>query len=286
MSRQVTHFGPNRSLKANGKILNISRPVVMGIVNITPDSFYDGGNYKGTKDILKDIGKKADAGASIIDLGAASSRPGSDIIDVDTELKRLLPVLKVVRNTFPDLFISIDTWRSEVAMAAAELGADIINDISAGDMDAEMLNVVAQTKLPYIFMHMQGTPQTMQKKPVYKDAPKDVYSYLSKKKTAAEKAGIKQLIADPGFGFGKTVAHNFELLNKLETFHKLDVPILAGLSRKSLILKTLEQKAKEALNGTTVVNTIALLKGAKILRVHDVKEAMEAIKLVNAMNVQ
>jgi dihydropteroate synthase len=283
MSRQGTHFGANRRLKANGKILNISHPVVMGIVNITPDSFYDGGKYKGTKALLKDIEKKVDAGASIIDLGAASSRPGAAIIPVDEELKRLLPVLKMVRNTFPDLFISVDTWRSEVALAASELGADIINDISSGDLDDKMMEVVAQTKLPYIMMHMQGTPQTMQKNPVYKNVVKDVYACLLKKKQAAEKAGIKQLIADPGFGFGKTVAHNFALLDQLDTFQKLGIPLLAGLSRKSLIVRTLEQKPKEALNGTTVVNTIALMKGARILRVHDVKEAMEAIKLVGAL---
>jgi dihydropteroate synthase len=255
----------------------------MGIVNITPDSFYDGGKYRSAKDLLKSIEKKIDAGASIIDLGAVSSRPGSEIISVDKELQRLLPVLKTVRNTFPDIFISVDTWSSEVALAASELGADIINDISAGDLDPEMMAVVARTKLPYIYMHMQGTPQTMQKKPVYKNVTKEVYAYLLKKKQAAQKAGIRQLVADPGFGFGKTVAHNFTLLDQLDTFQTLGVPILAGLSRKSLIVRTLEQKAKEALNGTTVVNTIALMKSANILRVHDVKEAVEAIKLVSAL---
>lgn len=283
MSRQVTHFNAKRSLKANGKILNISKPVVMGIVNITPDSFFDGGKYKTTKAIMKHIDKMLSEGAAMIDLGAASSRPGSDIITVEQELQRLLPVLKTVRNTFPELFISVDTWRSEVAMAAAELGADIINDISAGDMDKKMLETVAQTKLPYIAMHMQGTPQTMQKKPSYKNVTKEVHSYLTKKKKEAEALGIRQLIADPGFGFGKSVAHNFELLNNLDQLTKLGLPVLAGLSRKSMILKTLDVKAKDALNGTSVLNTIALLKGASILRVHDVKEAVETIKLVNAL---
>lgn len=283
MSKQVTHFAPKQVLKANGKILNISRPVVMGIVNITPDSFFDGGKYRSTKHVLKEIEKKIEQGASIIDIGAASSRPGSEIIDVETELKRLLPVLKTVRNTFPNIFISVDTWRADVAMASAELGADVINDISAGTLDKKMLSTVAETKLPYVFMHMKGIPKLKQKAPVYKNVTKEVLSFLNDRMKEAKKVGIKQLIADPGFGFGKSLNDNYKLLGELEMLKSLKLPLLVGISRKSMICNLLELKPKEALNGTTAANTIALLNGASILRVHDVSEAVEAIKIVSAL---
>lgn len=284
MSSQGKHFDTNRRLKANGKILNLSTPVVMAIVNVTPDSFFDGGKYKGNQQLLADVEKKILEGASIIDIGAESSRPGAKQISVDLELQRLLPALKLIRNTFPEIFISVDTYRAEVALAAAESGADIINDISAGELDKKMMKTVAKTKLPYIMMHMQGTPATMQKDPQYKNVVKEVRKYLKQRIDAAQKAGIKQVIIDPGFGFGKNLEHNYTLLNELETFSKLKVPVLAGVSRKGMIQKVIGQSAENALNGTSVVNTIALIKGAKLLRVHDVKEAMEVIKIYNQLN--
>lgn len=283
MSRQGKHFEANNRLKANGKILNISTPVVMGIVNVTPDSFFDGGKYKGSQQLLADVEKKILDGASIIDIGAESSRPGAKQISVELELQRLLPALKLIRNTFPEIFISVDTYRAEVALAAAESGADMINDISAGELDKKMLKTVAQTRLPYIMMHMQGMPSDMQKDPQYKNVVKEVRKYLKQRMEAAREAGIKQLIVDPGFGFGKTLEHNYTLLNELDTFAKLKAPVLAGVSRKGMIQKVIGQSAEKSLNGTSVVNTIALMKGVKILRVHDVKEAVEAIKLFNQL---
>lgn len=284
MSKQGKHFGAIKVLKANGKILNISTPVVMGIVNVTPDSFFKGSMHKGNQLLLKAVEKMITDGASIIDIGAESSRPGAKPIGVDKELQRLLPALKLIRNTFPEIFISVDTYRSEVALAASETGADMINDISAGELDKKMFKTVAKTRLPYCMMHMQGTPENMQTAPKYKNVLKEVRNYLKQKMESAQEAGIKQVIIDPGFGFGKSLEHNYELLNSLELFQKLKAPILVGVSRKGMIQKVIEQSAEDSLNGTSVVNTIALIKGACILRVHDVKEAMEAIKIVNKLH--
>lgn len=281
MSKQVTQINTNKTLTFNGKMLTISKPSVMSIVNLTPDSFYDGGKYGSYKKLLKRIEKDIDYGCSILDLGAESTRSGSEPVGVEEELKRLLPALKLIRNTFPEIIISIDTYRSETALAAAEQGADMINDVSSGAMDKNMLKTVAELKLPYIAMHMKGTPKTMQAKPTYKNVVKEVNDYFTSKLVECKAAGIKTTIIDPGFGFGKTLEHNYELLSNLDGLKKHKAPILVGMSRKGMIQKVLNCDAEDALNGTSVVNTIALLKGASILRVHDVKEAMEVVKIVD-----
>lgn len=284
MSPQGTKISPKYKLRANGKTLDLSTSAVMGILNVTPDSFYDGGSLSSQEMLLQRADKYISEGAKILDLGAMSTRPGSTEISVDEELRRLMPALRLLRNTYPGVFISVDTYRSLVALEAAEEGADMINDISGGTFDEQMFKTVAKTKLPYVLMHIQGTPPTMQKDPRYNNVHKEVFAFLKAQLTKAKKAGVKQVILDPGFGFGKTVEHNFTLLQNLSLLHKLKCPVLAGLSRKSPVNKVLGIKAAEALNGTTVVNTIALLNGANILRVHDVKEAMEAVKLVQELN--
>ena len=280
MSLQDTNFSKNFVLKANGKQLKLQQAAVMGIVNLTPDSFYVKSRFNDAKKLLTVVEKQIKEGAAIIDIGAMSSRPGASEISEEEELKRLLPSLKIIRKTFHEVFISIDTYRSQLAYTAAEEGADLINDISAGEMDKAMMRVVAKTKLPYCMMHIKGKPATMQQKPEYKNVVKEVKKHLEKKIKKAKDAGIKQLIIDPGFGFGKTIEHNYKLLNQLNELNSLGYPILAGLSRKSMINKVLNINAIDALNGTSVLNTIALLRGAKILRVHDVKEAVEAVRLV------
>ncbi|MFN8308646.1 MAG: dihydropteroate synthase [Chitinophagales bacterium] len=256
----------------------------MGIVNITPDSFYDGGKSFSETDAVLQCGKMVDEGAAIIDIGAMSSRPGSSIISSDEELQRLLPVLKLLIKNFQEVVFSIDTLHAKVAAAALEAGAHIINDISAGTYDSSMLGVVAQYKAPMVMMHMQGLPEFMQNDPNYENAVAEIYGYLAERIAAARAAGIKDVIIDPGFGFGKTLAHNFELLRDLQFFNNLNCPILVGLSRKGMITKTLGNSSAEALNGTTVLNTVSLMRGAKILRVHDVKAAKEAIQLINRLN--
>jgi dihydropteroate synthase len=260
-------------------------PQVMGILNLTPDSFYDGGKYFGTDNYLPQVEKMFDEGASMIDLGAYSSRPGAKNISEEEEGNRLFPVLANVKKCFPQSIISIDTFRVGIAKRAIEEGADIINDISAGTFDLQMFDFISKKNIPYIFMHMQGSPQNMQQKPVYNDVAMEVFLYLEQKKNELSNAGAQFVMADPGFGFGKTVEHNYELLHQLELFKKLDVPLLVGFSRKSMISKLLETEVAETLNGTTVLNTIALLKGAKVLRVHDVKEAVQAVKLVKQLTI-
>lgn len=281
MSSQGTNYKSKYRLRANGKILNIAKPVVMGIINLTPDSFYDGSTLSSYEALLEKAATHIVEGAAILDLGAVSTRPGAAEVSEDEELRRLLPALKLLRNTYPELFISVDTFRSQVALAAAEEGADMINDISGGTFDANMFRTVAQTKLPYVLMHIQGIPKTMQKDPKYKHVRKEVFAFLKTQIKKAQAAGVKQIITDVGFGFGKTVDHNFSLLKGLKKFEKLKCPILVGLSRKSMVNKILDIKSADALNGTTVLNTIALQNGANILRVHDVKEAVEAIRLVS-----
>ncbi len=255
----------------------------MGILNVTPDSFYDGGKYKNDKDILSQVEKMLNEGATFIDVGAYSSRPNADHISEDEELDRILPVIRSILKEFPNILISADTFRSEVAKQSINAGACMINDISAGKMDDKMLKTVASLKVPYIMMHMKGTPQTMTKQTNYENLLKEILFYFSERIAAARQLQIIDIIVDPGFGFAKTIEQNYELLNNLEHFRFLDLPLLVGVSRKSMIYKVLGTSPDASLNGTSVLNTIALQKGASILRVHDVKEAMECIKLTKQL---
>lgn len=273
------------TINCKGALIDLSTPRVMGILNLTPDSFYDGGLYKDESSILKQVEKMLLDGATFIDMGAYSSRPGAEHVPEDDELKRMLPILELIRNNFPETLISIDTFRSKVALESVQLGAAIINDISAGNLDADMLNVIAQYQVPYIMMHLKGTPQSMQKEATYDDLLKDLLFYFSKKVSDTTSKKIDDIIIDPGFGFAKTTKQNYKLLGNLDLFKTFGVPILVGLSRKSMIYKVLKSSSKEALNGTSALHTVALLKGANILRAHDVKEAMECIKLVQELNV-
>lgn len=272
------------TINCKGHLIDLSSPKVMGILNITPDSFYDGGKYNSEKAILKHVEQMLLEGATFIDIGAYSSKPGADFVSEDEELARILPIITRVLKEFPEALLSIDTFRSRVAKECIQMGAALINDISAGKLDDTMLNTVADLHVPYIMMHMRGTPQTMQKQTVYNNLVKDILFYFSERIAAARQIGIVDMIIDPGFGFAKTLEQNFELLNQLELFNMLELPLLVGVSRKSMIYKTLQNSASEALNGTTALNTIALQKGANILRVHDVKEAIETIKLVQSLN--
>ncbi|MFT3911851.1 MAG: dihydropteroate synthase [Ferruginibacter sp.] len=270
------------TLNCKGKILKIDRPLVMGIINVTPDSFYEGHLSSFGDEILGLAKKMIAEGAAILDIGGQSTRPGSERISAEEEIKRVVPVIKNIRNAFPGILISADTYHSAVAAAAVDAGADIINDISAGEMDAAMISTVASLKVPYICMHMKGRPENMHIDPVYDDVVKEVLDFFIAKTGECKKAGIHDVIIDPGFGFGKTITHNFKLLQQLAVFNILGKPVLAGLSRKSTIYKTLNITPAEALNGTTVLNTLAINNGAHILRVHDVKEAKEVITLMNA----
>ena len=255
----------------------------MGILNITPDSFYDGGKYKNEADILFQTEKMLNEGATFIDVGAYSSRPGAAHISEKEELKRILPVIELLVKYFPEIIISVDTFRSEIAKKTIENGAAIINDISGGKMDEKMFQTVAELQVPYILMHMLGTPQNMQQNPVYEDVTKDIIRFFSEQIFKLHQLKMNDIIIDMGFGFGKTLQHNYEILSNLALFKNLDAPILIGVSRKSMLYKPLDITANEALNATTAANTIALLNGANILRVHDVKEAVEAIKIVNQL---
>jgi len=257
----------------------IDNPLVMGIINATPDSFYEGSRFSGKDKILLEAEKMIKAGADIIDIGGQSTRPGSDQISGEEELKRVIDGIKAVYENFPDTIISIDTYYATVARESVQAGASIINDISAGMMDREMLSTATSLKVPYVAMHMKGTPQTMQRDASYNDISREVLDFFIQKKDECNKAGINDVIIDPGFGFAKTIDHNFELLKNLSIFKMLDAPLLVGLSRKSIVYKTLSISIEEALNGTTVLHTIALMSGANILRVHDVKEAKEATRL-------
>jgi len=272
------------TINCKGNLIDLSSPKVMGILNLTPDSFYDGGLYKNEKDILQQVETMLQEGATFIDIGAYSSRPNAEHISENEELKRSVSIVKLLLKEFPEILISIDTFRSNVARQCIEAGAVLINDISAGKMDDKMLETVADLNVPYIMMHMKGTPQTMLKHSNYANLIKDILFCFSERIAASHALGIKDLIVDPGFGFAKTLEQNFELLSKLDLFKILELPILIGVSRKSMIYKTLENSVQDALNGTTVLNTIALQKGASILRVHDVKEAVESIKLTNKLS--
>lgn len=269
------------SINCKGQLLDLSKPIVMGILNITPDSFYDGGFYNQEEKILQRLNQMMDEGAAIVDIGAYSSRPGTSHISEKEELNRLTPVLELINKYFPDLIVSVDTFRSKIAkLVVNKYGVSIINDISAGQLDNKMFETVSELKVPYIIMHMKGRPENMQNNTQYKDLIKEVISYFSEKVNRLRELGHKDIIIDPGFGFSKTLHQNYEILKKLRNFEIFGLPILVGISRKSMIYKYLDINAEKALNGTSVLNTIALQNGANILRVHDVKEAIEAVKLV------
>ena len=272
------------TINCKGQLIDLTTPKVMGILNITPDSFFDGGKFDSDKKILNQVEKMILDGATFIDIGGQSSKPNASIVTVNDELKRVVPVVDLILKNFPETLISIDTFNSEVAKACIENGASIINDISAGNLDDNMLETVARLQVPYIMMHMKGNPQTMQTLTFYDDLVKDILFYFSEKVAKARSFGINDVIIDPGFGFAKNMEQNFELLSKLDLFQMLELPILVGLSRKSMIYKTLKTDVENALNGTSVLNTIALSKGTLILRVHDVKEAVECVELYNTMN--
>lgn len=267
------------TINCKGNLIDLTAPKVMGILNITPDSFYDGGKYKDEKSILTQVEKMLGEGATFIDVGATSSRPGADPISKSNELNRIVPIVHLLLEKFPDIRISIDTFRAEVAQECLEAGAALINDISAGTLDKNMLRTIANYNVPFIMMHMKGNPSTMQEQTHYKNLLGDILYYFSERLATARALGINDIIIDPGFGFAKTLEQNYEILQKLAMFKCLDLPILVGLSRKSMIYKTLKTNADMALNGTTALHMIALSKGTHILRTHDVKEAMECIKL-------
>lgn len=267
------------TINCKGQLIDLSTPKVMGILNITPNSFYDGGKFTLSENVLSHVEKMLSEGATFIDIGAYSSKPNSDFVSEEEEFKRILPVVKSILKHFPNALLSIDTFRSGIATTCIDHGAAIINDISAGNLDKKMLDVIASYNVPYIMMHMRGTPQTMQSLTSYENIVKEILFYFSEKVNKARSLGINDLIVDPGFGFAKTLEQNYEILSNLSLFKILDLPILSGVSRKSMVYKPLRLTADEALNGTTVLNTIALTKGANILRVHDVKEAVECVKL-------
>ena len=273
-----------KMLKVGGEVLDLSTPAVMGILNVTPDSFYDGGSYQSEAKIIGRIHQIVEEGGRIIDVGAYSSRPGAAAVSEKEEIGRLMPAVELIRKYYPHIPVSIDTFRAKVAKEVNTcMGTVIVNDISGGTMDETMFDYVAQAGIPYVMMHIQGTPETMQKNPEYADVVKEIGQFFRERIARLEAAGFRQIILDPGFGFGKTLHHNYELLDRMETYKSFGYPLLAGISRKSMIYNLLGGTPADALNGTTVLNTISLLKGADILRVHDVKEAVEAVKIVGAM---
>jgi dihydropteroate synthase len=283
MEFKDTPFLRKQNINCRGRIIDLHDPSVMGIINITPDSFYPGSRFSTPDEVIRKIEWMVDEGVTFVDIGAWSSRPGANEISVGEELKRLENILPGVRRAFPDLLISVDTYRSEVArVAIKDFEADIINDISAGNMDKGMFATIAELQVPYIIMHMKGMPNNMQKNPEYQNITKEITTYLAKKVDELRLMGVNDIIIDPGFGFGKTIKHNFQLLKGLHHFKALDLPLMAGLSRKSTIYNTLGISANEALNGTTVLHTLAIINGANILRVHDVKEAIQVIQLLKA----
>ena len=271
------------TINCKGNLIDLTLPKVMGILNITPNSFFDGGKYTDENSVLQQVEKMLVDGATFIDVGAYSSKPNAEFVSENEEISRLIPVIELILKNFPETLISVDTFRATVAKKAIENGACIVNDISAGSLDENMMQTVADLQVPYIMMHMKGNPQTMQSLAQYENIVKEMLFYFSEKVAQARSFGINDLIVDPGFGFAKILEQNFEVMNKLELFQMLELPLLVGVSRKSMIYKTLETSAEFALNGTTVLNTIALQKGAKILRVHDVKEAVECVKLYDSL---
>lgn len=274
----------SKYINVNGRLLDLSEPQVMGILNVTPDSFYSGSRMQTQEDITARARQILDEGGSIIDIGAYSSRPDAEHISAKEEMNRLKTGLEIIRQNHPEVIISVDTFRAEVAeFCVTEYQVDIINDIAGGEMDNKMFDTVARLNVPYIMMHMQGTPQNMQKAPHYNNLIKEVFLYFARKVQQLHERGVKDIILDPGFGFGKTVEHNYELMAHLEDFRIFELPLLVGVSRKSMITRLLGVKAQEALNGTTVLDTISLMKGADILRVHDVKEAVETVRIVGKL---
>ncbi len=279
--------GKPRYINVRGNLIDLSVPKVMGIINVTPDSFYESSRLTTEKEIVDKASQMIDDGADILDVGGYSSRPGAADVTPDEERTRVINAIKLIGREFPEAIISIDTFRSEIVLEAVlECGAGIINDISAGEADKKMFQVVEKLRVPYIMMHMQGVPGTMQKNPVYDDVVADILSWFGERIFRLQSMGVNDIIIDPGFGFGKTIAHNFEMLRNLGDFSIAGLPLLVGVSRKSMIWKTLEITPEEALNGTSVLNTIALMNGADILRVHDVKEAVQAVRLVENLKKQ
>ncbi|CAM1366547.1 Dihydropteroate synthase [Tenacibaculum sediminilitoris] len=271
------------TINCKGTLIDLTSPRVMGILNVTPDSFFDGGKYKNEKEILNQAEKMLNEGACFVDVGAYSSRPGAKHISEEEELKRILPVIELLLKKFPDILLSVDSFRSRVVKESINAGAAIINDISGGKMDEHMFKTVAKLQVPYIMMHMQGTPQNMQQAPSYENVVTEVISFFAEQLFKLRRLKVNDVLIDVGFGFGKTMNQNYELLKHLSLFKSLEVPILTGVSRKSMLYKLLETTPQEALNATTVANSIALLNGTHILRVHDVKEAVEAVKIVGQL---
>ena len=267
------------TINVGGRLVSLDEPQVMGILNVTPDSFFATSRCRSEEEIRQRVCQIRQEGATMVDIGAYSSRPGAEDVSKDEELRRLLPAIDIVREEWPEAIISVDTFRAEVARRAVEAGADIVNDISGGEMDSEMFSAVADMHVPYILMHMQGTPRDMQKAPHYDNLMCEVFRSLGERVELLHEMGVADVILDPGFGFGKTMAQNYEMMARLGEFRLLDCPILAGVSRKSMVYRLLDTTPEESLNGTTVLNTIALMNGASILRVHDVKEAVEAVKI-------
>lgn len=265
-------------------MLSLEKPVIMGILNLTPDSFFDGGSYRGEKDILEKVSQMIREGASVIDVGGVSTRPGAELPDVSIEIARVIPAIEIIHQHYPDQIISIDTFRSEVARRAVNAGASMVNDISAGKIDPQLYPTVADLEVPYVLMHMQNKPSNMQDNPTYEDVTLEVSDFFIRELSELDKLGVKDVILDPGFGFGKSLEHNYRLLNELNSFLFLERPILAGLSRKSMIYKPLSTQAAGALNGTTALNMIALERGSTFLRVHDVAAAAEVVRLFELLN--
>lgn len=284
MTAKNTIFSTKTTLNCRGKLLDISGPLVMGIINVTPDSFYDGGKWKDEKKLLLQAEKMLQEGASILDIGGMSSRPGAAALSEEEELSRLIPAVDAIHRRFPNAVISADTYRSGVLRRAVDHGASIANDISGGTSDPALWQTVAELKVPYLLMHMQGLPATMQSNPQYDDVVREVFDWMKMKIVQLQRVGIQDVVIDPGFGFGKSMSHNFQLLSALPVFRLFGLPILAGISRKSMICQLLKLHPDKALNGTTVLNTIALLNGATLLRVHDVREAKEAIQLIEQLH--
>lgn len=279
-------INPQQTINCRGKLVDLSQPVIMAILNITEDSFYEGSRFTEPQLIVDQAGKMLDDGALILDIGGMSSRPGAALIDEQAELDRVIPVIDLLHRTYPQAIISVDTIRARVAKKAVTAGAAMVNDISAGRIDPDMYATVAQLQVPYVLMHMQRRPESMQDAPSYKNVVQDVLDFLIQEVAALRTLGVRDILIDPGFGFGKTVAHNYDLLRSLHVFKMLDTPILAGLSRKSMIYKPLNTTPEQALNGTSVLHLVALQQGAKLLRVHDVKPAMEVIRLFELLTAE
>lgn len=282
---KTTYFYPNKTLKLGDTLLDLSTPAVMGILNVTPDSFFDGGNFNAIDAALRHTEHLIKEGADIIDVGGMSTKPGALSVSPEEELKRVIPVIQGIKKQFGNIPVSVDTVYGKVAMEAISAGASMINDVSAGSLDDEILNIALTSNVPYVLMHMQGSPATMQKDPVYKNVTKEVFDFLITRSNQLKEKGLREIVIDPGFGFGKTTEHNYTLVNDMEIFQKIGLPVMVGISRKSLICKVLKVDPDKALNGTTALHAILLLKGANILRVHDVKEAREVINIVSHIGI-